>query len=1019
MAAGERDNSSEREKRAQRVFRFDVEIDDESPHGLIGGVAGTPIDADDVPPPSEWPDEGFAPIAPPAKPSKQAKTPLPPEQTVPLDRTLPPAEEPVERTPSIAGAETAQVRELEQADPVAQKKPQAEVGKPKGERRKLAPSPKKASAKAKQAGGVAALFARLREALTRDVKVTGQKEPKAEPKGKAKPKAEAPPRPSRAAKSEPPKAGPDRPAVPKADPAPEQKTTKRSGSPKRKADQVSPIAAFLARLRDALTRDVKVAKQGKPKAAAGKPQAPKPERERRGEPLAAKPAETPAPPSGEPLSDVPPPIIEPPEPTEQKAAAEARPSPVPTPAPAAEPAPPSAEPPAPAEGESEAPRPQRRGMRRLVGSDDEAEARRAERERRRLERRRREEQRRERKERREKAVRELRARITGFVRGQIDEESAAWSKRRERLAERKRKREAKRREAERKREAKRRRREENPTAIDKARMRFNAWRAARARKAARNIAGLEIGASALRAVHLRDGEVIEIIERPLPDGVIIDGILEEPAELTDALKQMWKDKALRTKKVNFSITNRLVTLRTISLAAENPEDVPQALALMAGDVIAPMDPEKSIIDYAELSRAGARSDLQVAAADEAMVKAYTQAIEKAGLMPVSCELGPLAAGRALVVPRSPRKAHLVVDIGAERTTVTAASGPDVFFFRTIEIGGNDFTGAIRSKLGIGFNQAEDLKHLIGLEGQLPANVDPEQARAARQAMRPVADRLCQEISQTKRAYEEATFEGERTGREIEGYFLLGGGAKLRGLDRQIELFAGLPQRGELRAHPNVEGAPDIELTATCLGLARGHTMSLLPQASSTSFSLTNPFRRKPKISLSDAERQGKRLAAGRNQKQKTDPRLLGLLGALAIFAGTFYLGQGSEPDDAAVVDPVINQGGAQVKLTYENDERAGQIAEGLLSSAEGAALRKLPRIYAQNKAKIVRVTIDGTRVVISATAANGAAPERVERSVRQAVPTAVSVSMQIEQAAGKGQAFTVVLDVPHDPKLSS
>lgn len=1087
MSAREPDNRGEQEARGKRVFRFDVEIDDASQQQPPPRYSiGTPIEVDDeVPPPSEWPAESFTPIAPPAK--REKAKPLPAEETVPLERALPPIDPPQAHEPSIAEAEVAQVRDLgelsspppapEKSEPKREPKRRPAKGKGRATAPKKARPAKGRPKRRAQKPSSPGLWERLRAALTRDVTPRRAKGAEQDPK-KGELRREQMPvvaeAPASQQKTRPVEAGaaPSAPAQERA----QQPEGRDAEKPKRKKRG--------SRLRAALTRDVNVrrAKDSKrtsdaaqadreevpPPSAASEPASPEGEQPERAEGVRRRVSAQPSA-AGKPAGlaglwarlraaltrDVGPRRAKdaeraPREAQEQKServreqAAPSAPSagaqarersalepgaeveePKPTPAAPEAPAPervPESQAPAQPEPE-EGPAPVRRGTRRLVGSDEEtgherAERERAERERRRLERRKREEERRERKQRRERAVRRARELVVGFVRSQLDEESEAWSKRRERLAERKRKREEKRLERERKREEKKRRREENPNALDKLRMRFHAWRAARARKATRNIVGLEIGASALRAVHLREGHAIEIIERPLPGGVIIDGKLEDPGYLTDALKEMWRVDALKTKKVNFSIANHLVTLRTISLAAENPEDVPQALALMAGEVIEPMQPEESIIDYAELSRTGVRSNLQVAAANEEMVKTYTQAVEKAGLLPVSCELGPLAASRALVVPRSPRKAHLLVDVGAERTTVTAASGPDVFYFRSIQTGGNNFTEAIRKELGVSFAEAEELKRRIGLEGEIPAGIDPEQARAARRVMRPVADQLCQEISQTKRAYEEAIFEGERVGREIEGWFLLGGGAKLRGLDRQIEIFVGLPPRKELRPHPQVEGAPDLDLTATCLGLARGHTMSLLPQVAPTSFRLANPFRRKPKISLDDAERQGKRLAAKRNDKQKTDPRLLGLLGALGVLAGAFYLGQGSKPEGTAMVDPMLDQGGAQVKLVYPQNNRATQVAEALQATPQSASLRPLPKAFAQHKAQISRITVTDTRVVISATSNSAVAAERVERSVRKSVPDAVSIQMQKEKSSGNEHTFTIVIDIPHDPKAN-
>lgn len=446
-------------------------------------------------------------------------------------------------------------------------------------------------------------------------------------------------------------------------------------------------------------------------------------------------------------------------------------------------------------------------------------------------------------------------------------------------------RQRKRAEAEEKKKGKAKQKEGQPPLIKSLLAPYYRWRQDRARRLGRNIVGLHIGASHLRAVHLREGKPTIIAERRIPEGIIVHGLPEEPDELAAEIKELWRQGGLSSKKVNFSVANRLVTLRTIEMPAQEEEDIEQALAMNADQVIAPMNPDDSIIDYAELSRSGPHVSLQVAAADEEMLKTFVRAVEKAGLFPVSCELGPLAAGRALVIPRSPSEAHAIIDVGSETTSFLAASGPDIFFLRVLELGGSDFTEAIAQALGCSWAEAEKLKQRSGL-GLEPADpsLDMETFARCRDAMRPVSDRLCQEIAQTRQFYENSP-----SGRPIIGYGLLGGGAKLVGLPEQIELFTGLTNRIELRPWPGLEQITHLDERATAVGLARGHTMSLMPDIEARSFALALPGqRRKSKISMDEAERTAKRLAARRKREPSTNPKMVGALLALMILGGGFY-----------------------------------------------------------------------------------------------------------------------------------
>ena len=409
-------------------------------------------------------------------------------------------------------------------------------------------------------------------------------------------------------------------------------------------------------------------------------------------------------------------------------------------------------------------------------------------------------------------------------------------------------------------------------------------RADRARKMWSDVVGLDIGASTIRAAYFHDGQAL-LFEKKIPEGIIVDGLLAEPEELSEELRQLWREGEIPSTKVNFSISNRLVAVRAISLPAEYEEDIEQALALNAAPIVAPMNPDETIIDYAELSRTGPQVSLQVAAADIKMSRTFMEAVEGAGLLAASAEVGSLAACRSMVVPRSPHQTHGIIDIGAEETTINIASGPDTFFFRTVESGGNDFTRALGS-FDLSWAEAEQLKKSSGI-GRRP--VDPEidagDFALLRSAMQPVADNLCQEIFQTQEIYEKS-----ETGRRkpVAGYTIIGGGAKLQALADQIAAATGRPCDLELTPWPGLEAIDvDFSLWASAIGLGRSNSMSLLPPASKL---LERNRRRHSKISPAQARSRAKEMSAGASQPWISAKILAVLLVALALL-GMFLWGQ--------------------------------------------------------------------------------------------------------------------------------
>lgn len=428
--------------------------------------------------------------------------------------------------------------------------------------------------------------------------------------------------------------------------------------------------------------------------------------------------------------------------------------------------------------------------------------------------------------------------------------------------------------------------EKAPNIFERFKVTFRMWVAARSRQLQKNSIGLEISDDALRAIQIKDS-TIRIYEQELPPEIVVDGILYDEAALTKELKAFWQDNKIPSKKVNFSLSNRLMTLKIVDIPTVDESMAVQALAMRAQEAIAPMDASKSIIDYSKLSRTGNQTSFQVVAADQSMVKAFAKAIEKAGLYSISCEIGGLAAVRALVIPRSPKEVHALINIGSGTTSIIMASGQDILFYRNINIGVSNFIEAISNKLGITIFEAQDVLKRSGI-GATPVDrsLDQNVFTASRSAMREVSDHLAQEIAQTRNFYEAES----SSDRPVSSWSLIGEGAEINGLDEQIVVFTNLPKPEPLRAWPGLEQIDNLETRAIAAGLAREHNMSLLPKMDARSFNVTLPgMRRKSKINLNESEKIAKDMARQHGlAKSKYSPKFFGIIVAIAILAGGFY-----------------------------------------------------------------------------------------------------------------------------------
>jgi type IV pilus assembly protein PilM len=146
-------------------------------------------------------------------------------------------------------------------------------------------------------------------------------------------------------------------------------------------------------------------------------------------------------------------------------------------------------------------------------------------------------------------------------------------------------------------------------------------------------------------------------------------------------------------------------------------------------------------------------------------------IERAGLKPVAVDVEPAALLRGYA--RQFRRDEdrelrtLLVHVGHARTMVVIAQGDDILFLKYIDVGGRQFDEAVARRLEMLPAEATALRKHNG--DRRADQQDPEVARGVADGVRPVVERLANELSMCVR-YHSVTFRGQPLVR-----LLLGGG----------------------------------------------------------------------------------------------------------------------------------------------------------------------------------------------------------------------------------------------------
>jgi type IV pilus assembly protein PilM len=465
--------------------------------------------------------------------------------------------------------------------------------------------------------------------------------------------------------------------------------------------------------------------------------------------------------------------------------------------------------------------------------------------------------------------------------------------------------------------------------------------------------GLDIGSSAIRAVRLSAGRPETIHQIPLAPGIIVNGLVQDSEQLSSAVRQLWKQAGIRSKKVNIGLKNRSLMLRVQETAATEAKDIRQVIALSSRRLFAPIDPRKLVVDYSDLLPAGDKRRLLVAAADRQLTGDIVRAVEKAGLKPLSCEISALAAQRALRSPRYPQGLHLVIDIGAETSSLLFCSGPDAYYLRIIEIGGNDFTAILADKYNLSWDQSEESKRQLNL---LQPGNDLE--------VIDLADRLINEIEKTVQGAEKST------GRELQSWSAIGGGSRLPGLTERIAKFSTLPLEMDLQQHPQIHNR-GLQLYAPVIGLASRQEMSLLPPKERRRGGLARSGR-KPKVQFSQSVRQGKKMALGDSFFATVDPRLPALGLALVIALGTWLLannskntGQELQAQIASSKERVALNAGSWGPVIYDNSPEASAISEIIAKRPARQSAEQSMATIQQAGIKNISIKINGAKIIIN------------------------------------------------------
>lgn len=251
------------------------------------------------------------------------------------------------------------------------------------------------------------------------------------------------------------------------------------------------------------------------------------------------------------------------------------------------------------------------------------------------------------------------------------------------------------------------------------------------RRGTQPLLGVDVSASNVKLVELVPGGKAGMrLERyaiePIERGAIVDGNIEKPEAVADALIRAIRRTGTRTRQAALALPSSAVIAKRITLPAGLLEEDYEAQVETEASQYIPFSIDEVNLDFQVLGPASqSDEDVEVllAASRKEKVEDRIAIAEMAGLRPVVVDVEPYAARSSIdhvtrFLPNEGEGMILAVfDIGQNTTNLTIVLNGQTIFERDQTFGGNQLTQDIVRLYGLTLEEAELKKK----SGDLPDN----------------------------------------------------------------------------------------------------------------------------------------------------------------------------------------------------------------------------------------------------------------------------------------------------------
>jgi type IV pilus assembly protein PilM len=234
--------------------------------------------------------------------------------------------------------------------------------------------------------------------------------------------------------------------------------------------------------------------------------------------------------------------------------------------------------------------------------------------------------------------------------------------------------------------------------------------------------GLDIGSTAVRAVHLRGGpdapkQLVAYASQALDHKLASSDADEDRQRIGQIVAEFIANSGIKTKSVVVGVPSKQVYSTVVDAPAMNKNELANSIPFLSEQYIpVPIDQVK--LDYVPIGQSPAGQDKQeifVAAAKKQYLENRLQMIEDIGLNVIAIEPDALAISRSVLAPNV-LDATVIIDIGSVSTDVVLVFNQAPRLTRALPIGSETIVKSVTNSLNVEKDQARQFIEKFGFDG---------------------------------------------------------------------------------------------------------------------------------------------------------------------------------------------------------------------------------------------------------------------------------------------------------------